>query len=173
MSNKDIWGDTREATNNFAKFNKIGDFIKGTLVDVRKIKSKLPGKENKMTTVYELLSQVGEFHDAETTVDDSGNKQVKIVEPAIAVGEGEYWMIGGKDEIDGSTGKVEKPGLTGQMRNVKKGQIVGFRFDSVQPSKTAGFAPAKIVKVLIGGMDPNYMGQTSADVNPNDEEIPM
>ena len=176
MSNENVWENMREASSNFVKFSKIGDFIKGTLVDTRIIKSKIPGKENKLTTVFELMAHCGEFHDSESSVDEGGNKKVTIIEPAIIIKEGDYFLVGGKDEIEAGTNKVVNPGLTSQMRNVKKGQIVGFRFDSTKPSKTPGFAAAKIIKVLIGGMDPNYMGQTAADnIAPveDTDDIPM
>jgi hypothetical protein len=153
----------QEQKSNFVKFNKIGDYVKGTLVDIRQIKSMLPNKQGHKSTVFELLTQIGSFHDAETKVDESGNKQILVTEPPKTLGAGEYWIVGAKDDID-PTGKVLSPGLVNQMRNVKKGQIVGFRFTEVKPSKTAGFAPAKIIKVYVGGMDPNYMGQTSGDV---------
>ena len=170
-TNKNFDG-MREAKNAFVKFSKVGDFIKGTLVDVRQMKSNLPGKEGHKTTVYEIKAQVGEFHDSKTDVDpNTGNKVVTIIEPGITVTEGEFWVVGGKDDI-APDGKQLNAGLTTNLRNVKKGQIVGFQFTEIKASKTAGFAPAKIIKVLIGGMDENYMGETSADTVSADE-IPM
>jgi len=144
----------QEAKANWIKFGKVGDFVKGTLLEVRDTESQFIDQktgQKKRQKVYDLQVHVGEYHNSDTTNDEAGNKVVKIIEPAVVLNMGEYWSVSGKDSIDN------------QMRNVKPGHIIGFRFAEIKPSKTKGNAPQKIIKVMLGGMDPNYMGQTKAD----------
>ena len=133
-----------EVKTSWVKWGKIGDFIKGTLVDIREINSMLPGKEGQRVKVYEILAQMGSFHQID--------EEKKPIDPPVVINMGEYWTIGGK------------PGIDSQMRNIKLGQIVGLRFTEVKPSKTKGFNALKVIKIYVGGMDPNYVGQNSADV---------
>lgn len=143
MTKNDPLDNMQEVKSNWIKFGKIGDFVKGTLVSVRDIKSTLPGQEGKMNKVYELLTDAGSFH---TIFEDKTvSKDATVVNPE------EYWNVAGK------------PGIDSQMRNVKYGTIVAFRFSEEKPSKTKGFNPNKVIKVLVGGPDPEYMGQTSED----------
>lgn len=123
-------------------WGKVGDWFKGTLTDKsRTVKSKYPPFED--NTVFEFKAHGGSFHDI---------KQKVVQEEATECKEGEFWsMITGK------------PALLSQLRNVKIGQIVGFRFSEMKPSKQEGYDDAKIIKVLIGDMDPNYQGETNAD----------
>lgn len=139
----ELFKDENAVKSNWVKFGKIGDFIKGTLVDVREMKSTMPGKEGQLVKIYELLASIGSFHDID--------EEKKPVETPIIIQGGEYWNIGGKVGIDN------------QMRNIKTGQIVGFRFDSENPSKQKGFSPTKIIKVYAGAMDPNFDGASSLD----------
>ena len=133
-----------EVKTSWVKWGKIGDFIKGTLVDIREINSMLPGKEGQRVKVYEILAQMGSFHQID--------EEKKPIDPPVVINVGEYWTIGGK------------PGIDSQMRNIKLGRIVGLRFTEAKPSKTKGFNALKVIKIYVGGMDPNYVGQNSADV---------
>lgn len=139
----ELFNESHAVKSNWVKFGKINDFIKGTLIDVREMMSNMPGKEGQKVKVYEFLAHAGSFHD----LDEKRNP----VETPTIVNEGEYWTIGGKVGIDA------------QMRNVKLGTIVGMRFAEEKPSKTKGFNATKIIKVYVGGQDPNYMGQTAQD----------
>jgi len=139
----ELFDEKNEVKSNWWVKGKPGDWVKGTLVDVREMESQLPGQTGKMVKIYEFLTSGGSFH----RLDD--NKQP--ITPAVEIMEGEYWMIGGNQSLDN------------QMRNMKKGQIVGIRFTETKPAKQKGFNPSKVLKVYDGGMDPNYMGQTSAD----------
>lgn len=129
MSKKGDWDDaSNEVPSNWVKFNvPMEDKIMGTLIAKRTVKSTIPGREDEDTTVYELKADVGSFHE----LDESK----KLIETPITVNEGEIWSIGGKNAIDV------------QMRNIKIGQKVGFKFIDEKPSKTKGFAPAKNIKV--------------------------
>ena len=136
MSKDNFFNEEHEVQNNWVKFSKIGDQIKGTLVDVRDVESRLPGQEGKKVKVYEIKAHEGEFHE----LDDKKN----IVEPAIKVGEGEFWNVGGRMVIDN------------QMRNIKRGQIVGFRFTDEKPAQKKGYNSFKIIKVYAGEMDEEF-----------------
>jgi hypothetical protein len=132
----DPLGGLEQVKSLFVKFNKIGDFIKGTLVDVREVESQLPDKKGEMQKIYELKAELGQYHET----DD----QKQVIEPPVLVEAGEFYSIGGK------------PGIDAQMRRVKKGQIVAFKFTESKPSKTKGFSATKVIKVFVGGIDPTY-----------------
>lgn len=125
----DDFDSANEVQSNWVKFNVEGeDKIMGTLIGIRKIKSSIPGHEGEDVNVYDLKADYGSFH----ITDD--NK--KVIEEPITVEAESIWSIGGKDIIDR------------QMINVKVGQKIGLKFTEQVPSKTKGFAPAKIVKVF-------------------------
>ena|SRR3989344_5384616 len=147
---KDPMGDLQEVRSSFIKWGAVGDWIKGTLVSVREVESRLPGKEGEMQKIYEIKAEAGVFHN----IDES--KKV-ATEPTL-INTGEYWNIGGKPAIDNS------------FRNIRVGQIVGLRFAEETPSKTKGFNPNKVIKVLAGSMDPNWTGEDSTmkEIDTND-----
>jgi hypothetical protein len=120
--------EDNEVTSNWVKFNvPMEDKIFGTLIAKREMKSSIPGKENETVAVYDLKADMGIFHEAD-------EKKVVIPEP-ITINAGDIWSIGGKAGIDA------------QMRNIKVGQKIGFKFIDEKPSKTKGFAPAKNIRV--------------------------
>lgn len=129
------WDDeSNEVQSNWVKFNVShetnkddADKIMGTLISKRQMKSTIPGKEGELVWVYELKADSGSFHDIDV--------KKKVIEPAVIVKAGEIWSVGGKTGIDT------------QMRNIKIGQKVGFKFMDEKPSKTKGFAPAKNIRV--------------------------
>ena len=127
---KDDFDSSNEVVSNWLKWNVIGEdkFI-GTLVSKRSMKSSIPGKEGEMVNIYDFKVHYGSFH----VTDDA--KQV-IPEP-IVIEEGENYSVGGTNVIDR------------QMHNIKIGQIVGLKYTETVPSKTKGFAPAKIIKVFL------------------------
>lgn len=145
-----------EVKSPWVKFTKIGDHIIGTLVGIREVASRLPGKEGQMTKVYEIKSSGGEFHD----VDDSKN----LIEEAIIIGEGDIWNVGG--------GSKEKPSiLDSQFRNIATGQIVKIVFDSEKAPKTKGFNAMKVKKVYTNGkMDEAWIEEQAAV---NTEDVPF
>jgi hypothetical protein len=129
MTAKDNWDDTsNEVQSNWVKFYvPMEDKILGTLIAKRTMKSAIPGKENEDVNVYELKADQGSFHNVDETK--------KVIPEAITINAGEVWSVGGKNSIDV------------QMRNIKVGQKVGFKFLDEKASKTKGFAPAKNIKV--------------------------
>lgn len=117
-----------EVQSNWIKFNvPLEDKVFGTFISKRQMKSSIPGKEGELVWVYELKAESGSFHE----IDD----KKKVVEPAITINAGDVWSIGGKTGIDT------------QMRNIKLGQKIGFKFIDEKASKTKGFAPAKNIRV--------------------------
>ena len=106
----------------------VEDKIFGTLIAKRTMKSQLPGKEGELVNVYELKADKGFMH----KLDAKKNP----IEPGIEIAEGDIYNIGGKAGIDT------------QMRNIKVGQKVGFKFIDETESKTRGFAPSKNIKVF-------------------------
>lgn len=130
MSKKETnWDDEgNEVQSNWVKFNvPMEDKIFGTLIAKRIMKSTIPGKEDEDVNVYDLKADMGSFHELDDTK--------KIIPEAVTVNAGEIWSIGGKTGIDA------------QMRNIKIGQKIGFKFIDEKPSKTKGFAPAKNIRV--------------------------
>lgn len=148
---KESW---EEVKNSWVKFNKIGDYIIGTLISVREISSSLPGRENEQVKVYEIKADEGSCHD----IDE--NKQV--IEPALEVKEGEIWNIGG--------GSKETPNiLDNQFRNIKLGQKVKVEFTDTKPPKKKGFSPLKIKKVFTNGkMDEEWLKEQEESNNQED-----
>ena len=98
-----------EVKSQWIKWGQPGDWVRGTLCDVREMESQLPGKkQGEMVKVYEFIAAGGSFHD----LDEKKNPlpDARILE------KGSVWTIGGKAGIDN------------QMRNVKLGQVFGMRF---------------------------------------------
>ncbi len=133
MSKKDTGWDSpeNEVQSNWMKFNvPLEDKLFGTLIAKRQIKSTMPGKEGELVNIYEIkASEETSFH----VLDE----KKKLVDEAITINPGDVYSVGGTKVIDN------------QMRNIKVGQVIGFKFIEEQPSKTKGFAPAKIVKVFV------------------------
>ena len=124
---KDWDNESNEVKSNWLKWNVYGDKVIGTLVEKRQVKSTMPGKEGELVWVYDLKCDGGSFHEA----DD--NK--KVIEEPVVINAGDFYSIGGKAGIDA------------QMRNIKLGQKVGFKYIDETPSKTKGFAPTKNIRV--------------------------
>lgn len=118
-----------EVTSNWLKWNVVGeDKVMGTLTAKRTMKSTIPGKEGDLVNIYDLKADYGSFH----VTDDA---KAVVAEP-ITIEPETMWSIGGTNVIDR------------QMTNIKVGQKVGFKYAEQVPSKTKGFAPAKIIKVF-------------------------
>lgn len=135
-----------EAKSQWIKWGKVGDWVRGTLCDVREMDSQMPDRAGEKVKVYEFIVQAGQFHNFEKI----GGETKVDAEPTV-LEKGAIWTIGGKPAIDQ------------YMRNVKIGQIFGMRFAEEKPNKNKAFSPTKVVKVLIGEMDPDYKGENAAD----------
>ncbi len=130
MSKNSSWDDDSNAVqSNWMKWNvPMEDKVFGTLVEKRTMKSTLPGADGKLVNVYEIKVDMGSCH----ALDD----KKKLIEEPIVFNAGDFVSVGGNAIIDR------------QMQNMKKGQKIGLKFLEEKPSKTKGFAPAKIVKVF-------------------------
>lgn len=128
MSKENWDNDNNQVKSNWVKFYvPMEDKVFGTLIAKRTIKSQLPGKEGEDAMVYELKADMGSFHEVDASK--------KVIPEPVVITPGEIWNVGGKNTIDA------------QMRNVRIGQKVGFKFIDEKPSKTKGFAPAKNIKI--------------------------
>lgn len=117
-----------EVQSNWVKFNvPMQDKIFGTLIAKRSVASTMKGKEGEKNMVYDLKADEGVYH----ALDDSK----KLIDEPIEVIAGGFYSVGGTNIIDR------------QMKNIIIGQKVGLKFIEEMPSKTKGFAPAKIIKV--------------------------
>lgn len=128
---------------NNLKFGKVGDFIRGTLTDnSRQIQNNL-SKTKEMQTIYQFKIIAGSFHDI---------VKRQVQETITECKPGEFWSY-----ITGKNAIVQ------QLKSAKIGQIVGLRLAEIKPSKTPGYDDTKIIKVFLGGMDPEYQGETNED----------
>jgi len=129
MKKEKGWDDEEnEVQSNWAKFNvPLEDKIFGTLISKKQTKSNLPGSEGKLVNVYDIKADEGLFH----VLDE----KKKVVPEAVKINANEIYSVGGTVVIDR------------QMTNIQVGQKIGLKFIEEKPSKTKGFAPAKIIKV--------------------------
>lgn len=129
MSNKNAWdAPENEAQNNFVSWGQIGDFVYGTLVGTKEVKSTLPDKEGEMQKIYEVKVKECSYH----VLDD----KKRVVEEPIVPGEGDLISVGGRKSIDS------------RMARIKLGQVFGLKFTEELPAKTKGYNPTKVVKVF-------------------------
>lgn len=131
MAKEQSWDvPENEVQSNWVKFNvPMVDKIKGTIISKEQVLSKMPGQEGKKVWNYEMRADEGIYHAVDETK--------KVIEPGIEVVAGGFYSIGGTTVLDK------------QMKNVQVGQKVGLKYIEDQPSKTKGFAPAKIIKVYV------------------------
>ncbi len=147
----DIFNESNEVQSAWVKFNvPLEDKVSGTLISKSTRKSTMPGKEGQMQNIYELKADMGTWH----ALDDKKH----VIDTPVTVESGQYITIGGTNVIDR------------QMKNVRVGQKVGLKYIEEQPSKTKGFAAAKIVKVYAPKnpdgsvqMDEEFLRQLSVD----------
>lgn len=146
MSIDPIFDEKNEVKSSIIKWGKVGDWFKGTLVDdTRLVPNRLsPNKGDQR--VYELKAQGGSFHNIIDKV---------VQENSIEVKAGEFWSI--------FAGKV----MQSMLRNIKIGQIIGFRFTKEKENSQPGYNATKIIKVYPGAMDPDYHGETASDMSAN------
>lgn len=129
MSKNTSWdAPENEAQNNFVSWGQIGDFILGTLVGVKEVKSTLPDKEGELQKVYEVKVKECSYH----VLDD----KKRVIEEPIVPGEGDLVSVGGRKSIDS------------RLARVKLGQVFGLKFVEELPAKTKGYNPTKVIKVF-------------------------
>lgn len=129
MSKNTAWdAPENEAQNNFVSWGQIGDFILGTLVGVKEVKSTLPDKEGELQKVYEVKVKECSYH----VLDD----KKRVIEEPVVPSEGDLVSVGGRKSIDS------------RLARVKLGQVFGLKFTEELPAKTKGYNPTKVIKVF-------------------------
>ena len=125
---KQAWdSDENEAANNFVSWGQPGDFVYGTLIAVRQVKSTLPDKAGQMQNIFDFKVKECSYH----TLDE----KKRVVEEAVVSNEGDIVSVGGRASIDS------------RMARAKVGQIVGLKFIEEIPSKTKGYNATKAIRV--------------------------
>lgn len=127
-----------EVRSNWVKFNKVDDYIAGTLIDI--FVPETPDQYGKKNRTYILLATEGSFHgsDESKVIDD----QPTVIEP------GEIYRVGSKPAIDG------------QMTKMEIGDKVKFKLIEIRPTKKGN--PAKIVKVYRGRKNLEWLKSNSS-----------
>ncbi len=124
------WDDaSNEATNSFVGFNEVGDFVLGTLIGKKKVKSTLPDKGGEMQNIYEVKVRQSSYH----VLDE---KKKVVAEPVVPQA-GDIVSVGGRKIIDS------------RMEKVKLGQVFGLKFKEELPPKTKGYNPTKLITVFV------------------------
>lgn len=142
MAEQDPFAGMKESRGSQIKFGKPGDWFRGTVVrNDRRIANKLSAK-GEMQTIYEFKALGGKFHDI---VD-------KVVQPEVTeVVVGEFYSFFAKGFVEA------------ELKKAKIGQIIGLSFTEERAATQPGFNKTKIIKVLMGDMDPDYKGETAGD----------
>lgn len=130
MSKETSWdAPENEAQNNFVSWGAVGDFILGTLVGIREVKSTLPDRAGEMQKIFDFKIKECSYH----LLDDRKNP----IDPPETPERGELVSVGGRKTIDS------------RMARAKVGQIVGLKFTEELPAKTKGYNNTKLIKVFL------------------------
>lgn len=116
-----------EAQNNFVSWGEVGDYVYGTLIGIRRVKSTLPDRAGELQTIYDVKVKECSYH----VLDD----KKRVVEEPVVPSEGDMVSVGGRSTIDS------------RMARVKVGQIFGLKYVEDAPSKTKGYNPTKVIRV--------------------------
>jgi hypothetical protein len=122
------WDDeSNEAQSNFVSWGKPGDFIYGTLIGIRQVKSTLADKAGQMQPIYDFKVMECEYH----LLDEKKNP----VDESTVCEENDLISVGGRSSIDS------------RMARAKIGQIVGLKFIEEIPNKKKGYNATKSIRV--------------------------
>lgn len=125
---KTAWDSSEnEAANNFVSWGEVGDFVYGTLIGIREVKSTLPDRAGELQKIYDFKVKECSYH----VLDD----KKRVVAEAVVPSEGDIVSVGGRSSIDS------------RMARAKAGQIVGLKFVEEIPSKTKGYNATKAIRV--------------------------
>lgn len=116
------------------KFAAIGDYLKGTLLDVTKTTS--PDKYGKLSYIYKVKVAEGTFYDS-TKNEKTGKFEINKEPTVLNAGEEYVFFVA-----------TDKGVLIGAMKDVKIGQKFMAKFTELKPT-TKG-EDAKIIKVFGG-----------------------
>lgn len=142
MTTDPIFNEENKVRTSAIKWGKVGDWLKGTLVDnTREVPNTLSDKDE-MQRIFEFKIHAGQFHNIVDRVVD---------EKPTVLEAGHFWSV------------YAKPGLAQQMRNLKIGQVVGLKFAKELDPKVKGYNKTKVIEVYPGAMDPDYKGEQAGD----------
>ena len=131
---KDKFAGFEEVQKLNVTFNKVDDYIKGTYLE--KIKGTQPDQYGKISDSYSIKVDEGTLHDA--------------LGANVIIEAGQIWRLyGGKTVIDSG------------LSQAKVGQKIVVQMIELRPTKKGN--PAKIMKVLHGGMDPEFKAEDESE----------
>ena len=133
---------------NYIKFNKVNDYIQGTLTEV--FRPSKPDNFGKMDMKYTILADEGSVHLG--TMDAAGNYVVDV--DATVLIPGEPYIVTGKASVDKA------------MKEVSLGMKCIIQLTEFKPSSKPGFKPSKIMKVMKGGVNQAWLDE-QAQANGN------
>lgn len=116
-----IFDDKNEARPSVIDWGKVGDFVEGTFIGVRR------GIETRfgLNDLYELIVKEGQYHDRETG-------------EVVVLKDGDVCGVWGRNDI-----------FDGTMNRLRPGQRVGLKFTESKPSSKGN--DSKIVKIFMDG----------------------
>lgn len=141
FENDPIFNKENEIKSVAMKFNKVGDGLKGTLLERKKQKSNYGNGE--LVNFYTFKVHAGTYHDL--------NDEKQLIDIPVELTAGTIIGVWGKPQLDDKLGQI------------KYGQIVGIRLTEKKKPSQPGYYPTNIYAVYPGGMDPDYMGEGAAE----------
>lgn len=117
-----------EAANNFVSWGQVGDYVYGTVIGIREVKSTLPDRAGEIQKIYDFKVKECSYHVLDA--------KKRVVEEPVVPNEGDIVSVGGRKSIDS------------RMARVKVGQIVGLKFVEEIESKTKGYNATKAIRVF-------------------------
>ncbi len=142
FENDPIFSKENEIKSSTMKFNKVGDGLKGTLLEKKKQKSNY--KDGEIVNFYKFKVHAGVYHDL--------NDEKQLIEAPVEIEPGSVIGVWGKPQLDD------------KLSQIKLGQIVGIRLADKTPPKVKGNYPTNVYAVYPGGTDPEYMGEDAEDM---------
>jgi hypothetical protein len=133
----------QEPSGSIIKFGKVGNWFKGVVTaNEKQVPNKLKAGGKEMQTIYEFKALGGSYNDI---INKIPQEKVTVVVP------GEFYSYFAKGFTDSL------------LKKAKLGQIVGLSFTEERKATQPGYSDTKIIKVFLGGMDPNYQGEQAGD----------
>lgn len=150
----------KPVSTNTVKFNEIGDYITGTLIQVSKTTK--PDQYGKLSSVFTIKSKAGKF--LGSSKNPKTGKTVLDSEPTI-IGEGEEWTLFAECK-----GVLEQ-----RLKSIKIGQIFQVKFTEIKPTTKGNDAKIKTVYPAKNGkgedvMDTAWIEQKEKEAKLNGDE---
>lgn len=143
--------EKNEVKSKTIKFGKVGDGFKGTLLSVKTLTVQTD-KGPAQKKLYQFRAHGGAFHNVD--------ENFVPVEPEILVEQDEICVLWGRNQR-----------FDDDMKRAKAGSIVALSYTGNAVAKP-GKRAAKIIKIYVGGIDPNYMGEEGMDVTEMAASLP-